>query len=946
MDSQGWTPLFWAAFNCHVDLVRLLLDKGSNHLHRSALGWTALHWAISKRQNAVVEIILNHHASSTWKKTRPSGLLRDLTYQDAVCLSVKPIEIAASIGDTEIFDALTRCLDKSRLISDDISFNAIWSAEKFDHPIANPWRTLLKGEHEVPLGRYLDNPLSSRRFALEDNIAAANVPREWKSRLLISAIKDNKFDIARLLVHIGADVNYNDEASPLHAAVLRCDPGFCRQLIQMGANPESVDQRGFTPLHHAIMNGDTEVVLTLLQSGSSANTRAAKPADTLGGGWEFWTKCPPGSRTPLILSCGFLLTDEPREELALKIAELLILHGADATMADQEGRTPLHYAVVRLYPPLIECLLGAGARSDISDADGWTPFHDLAAAADIQYEVEWLRHLLLEMIEKSSDRNSARIFNEVAQGKQHYRYKEKVKASPTPTVTSVTLALENGHWKTFKVLQELGGRIPPSQNFGHALDIAVQDLEPEIIAILLDRGAVPEGKSIRSLVHSLANVLKGDEAGAVLAERFKTALWSLKSANVDFNERDPETGMTALLLAAKVIDEEKITEALVQAGADPTIDSKDSFSSIVTSAVHSRTKTLGALIRHLDAEQSPQPPHSLSDYEKLCWQLRKEGKIGASTSSGETFLHQAARAGNCELISCLMEYGADVNAMDNAGFTPIHAAGLAGSLDALKLLYPLETRLLSSATSLDSTLSIEVMSPRPQVDIDKTTRRGSTILDVAIMEHRTDLVRYLLQLGAQATRKDQRPGICLAAEKGYDDIVTALLDSGASADMPDPDGWTALHLAAYEGSEAVMQVLLSRGADISATTTCWGGFYGLRWSPSRLRRNEGWVAQPIHIAAISGHLGVVRLLLEHGADPNASTGTENHGPTALHIVLDTSHVGLWLETLCKEYLEIAQTLVEAGADVSGVANRFKVEDVIRFKGFEDLWDKLRVGITQ
>jgi hypothetical protein len=93
-------------------------------------------------------------------------------------------------------------------------------------------------------------------------------------------------------------------------------------------------------------------------------------------------------------------------------------------------------------------------------------------------------------------------------------------------------------------------------------------------------------------------------------------------------------------------------------------------------------------------------------------------------------------------------------------------------------------------------------------------------------------------------------------------------------------------------------------------------------------------------------VGVVRLLLEHGADPNASIETKNYGPTALHIVLRINYTGLWPKILCKDTLEIAQALVEARADVSGAANHFKVEDVLRFEGFEDLWDKLRVWITQ
>ncbi len=73
----------------------------------------------------------------------------------------------------------------------------------------------------------------------------------------------------------------------------------------------------------------------------------------------------------------------------------------------------------------------------------------------------------------------------------------------------------------------------------------------------------------------------------------------------------------------------------------------------------------------------------------------------------------------------------------------------------------------------------------------------------------------------------------------------------ASVDGWSPDGFTALHLAAYFGHDAVAADLLRRGADVAAVA-----------------RNVIRV-QPLHSAAAGGHTALARLLLEHGADPNA-----------------------------------------------------------------------------
>jgi ankyrin repeat protein len=66
-----------------------------------------------------------------------------------------------------------------------------------------------------------------------------------------------------------------------------------------------------------------------------------------------------------------------------------------------------------------------------------------------------------------------------------------------------------------------------------------------------------------------------------------------------------------------------------------------------------------------------------------------------------------------------------------------------------------------------------------------------------------------------------------------------------------PDGFTALHLAAFFGNEADCAELLECGADVNAVAR----------NPLRV--------QPLHSAAAGGHTAVARLLLEHGADPNA-----------------------------------------------------------------------------
>ena len=99
-----------------------------------------------------------------------------------------------------------------------------------------------------------------------------------------------------------------------------------------------------------------------------------------------------------------------------------------------------------------------------------------------------------------------------------------------------------------------------------------------------------------------------------------------------------------------------------------------------------------------------------------------------------------------------------------------------------------------------------------------------------------------------------------------------------------PDGFTALHLAAFFGQEEAAKILLERGAEVNLVA-----------------RNATIHVTPLHSAAAGSHPGIVKLLLEHGADPNAA---QDGGYTPLHSAAQNDD------------RESAEALLEAGADPS------------------------------
>jgi ankyrin repeat protein len=97
-----------------------------------------------------------------------------------------------------------------------------------------------------------------------------------------------------------------------------------------------------------------------------------------------------------------------------------------------------------------------------------------------------------------------------------------------------------------------------------------------------------------------------------------------------------------------------------------------------------------------------------------------------------------------------------------------------------------------------------------------------------------------------------------------------------------PDGFTALHYAAFFGQEDAARILLERGAEVGLVA-----------------RNATIHVTPLHSASSGAHPGIVRLLLQHGADPNAG---QDGGFTPLH------------SAAANDDRESVAALLEAGAD--------------------------------
>ncbi|MEO6185879.1 MAG: ankyrin repeat domain-containing protein [Steroidobacteraceae bacterium] len=433
------------------------------------------------------------------------------------------------------------------------------------------------------------------------------------------------------------------DATSLLEATYAGDAARVAALIKSGADVNEANQFGATPMSQAALRGDTEVLRLLLKAGANPDSPNAEGETAL----------------MLVARTG-----------NVEAAKLLVKAGAKVDAREKwGGQTALIWAAAQNQPRMIEFLVSKGAAVD--------------ARSVVR---DWPRRMTAEERPKDMNRGGMSALMFAAREGHVAAVRVLLKAGADPDFTdpdgstSLIVALMNGHWDAAKLLIDAGA------------DVNMWDLWGQTpLYMAVDMNTLPTGARVELPTMDIATgmdiinllIAKGANVNARLKLRPPYRMVSqdrLADPAIDY-------GATPLLRAAKAADLPAM-KALLAAGALVDLPNALGHTPLIVAAGATRgraTPTRGGNYTEAQAIEAVKLLLAAGadvNASGFKGNPARRGETLRCTAyviiedcfKGETVMHGAALHGWLKLAEVLRQAGADPDAADSDGKTPLDYA--------------------------------------------------------------------------------------------------------------------------------------------------------------------------------------------------------------------------------------------------------------------------------
>jgi uncharacterized protein len=457
------------------------------------------------------------------------------------------------------------------------------------------------------------------------------------------------------------------------------------------------------------------------------------------------------------------------------------------------------------------------------------------------------------LVEAVMQRNTSAVRALVGQGID-------VKAADGDGTTALHWAAHNGDADTTAVLLEAGASVKAVTRIGSMspLFMAARNGNPAVVKALLNAGASATETNDNGTTVLMVAAASGSAAAVTeLVER---------GANV--NAVDVTNGQTALMFAA-ALNSAAVIKVLLARGATSGVTTK------VVKMEKVRVDANGDPISPEELEKLRAKEAAAAAANPRPAARREERVFGATIVGGMTALHFAAREGHVDAVRELVAGGADVNLVNGEKTSPIVEAIINGHVDIAKELldhgadpklanvdgltplyaivdmrwrhntwYPqptieeertnyldFMTALIDKGADVNATLARKLWFRKFRYGDDWVEPVGATPFWRAAQANDVAAMRLLAARGADTNRATtyKVTPLMVAAGVGFEYQGTNIVpesrmaavkylveEAGADVNAKDIKAYTTLHGAAYVGENAIIEYLVSKGADVKA----------------------------------------------------------------------------------------------------------------------------------
>ena len=462
---------------------------------------------------------------------------------------------------------------------------------------------------------------------------------------LFKVVIDGELDVLQILINYGADINARDSRGNtlLHYA---CKTGHLPiveyLIVQRNMSPNIQNQQDKTPLHWACWNGHLPIVEFLISQGADISVKDENGWTPLKAAQEsYHLDIVKYLRSYTIANCGIRLI-AAAEKGDLQMVIFWTEEGyVDPNVRDSHGRTPMHYACKKGHWSIIRYLISRGARVPV-----YAQRRIICSACMYGY-LDIVKYL-------------------ISQG-------ANVNATDEKGRTLLHIACEQGNLPIIELL------------ISKDADISVKDengCTPLKVAQKFDYSDIVEYLRSYITVNGDKQLIEAAKKGNLQAVKF----W-IEEGHVAPNVHDGD-GRTPLHYACEQ-GYLPIVELLISSGANISVKDKNGCTpfKVARESGHSNIAVYLRSYITVNGDKKLIEAAKKGNLQMMTFWIEKRCvKPNVHDGDGRTPLHYACMKKNRKIVDYLINQGADINAKDSNGYTPFDVAQESGHSDIVECL--------------------------------------------------------------------------------------------------------------------------------------------------------------------------------------------------------------------------------------------------------------------